>query len=93
MKTNLEKELHELSIVLGATDQKYKGYKIIKTPVYFGFILAVTEYKTNWWIPAENIKMASNKLTFLSLKYGLFTVFLPYVIILIVVNYIVNLLK
>lgn len=84
--SKLESNLSELSQSVGAEYSITEGYTQINIPVYFGVLYGVTEYRTGWWVPSTEVNSITKKLSVLSLKYGLATIFFPYVLIMVLVN-------
>ena len=93
LERNLEIEMEEVAIDAGAVVDETVGYVLINTPVYLGVFVGLTEYKTGWWVPSQNAGYVAKRLSILSLKYGLYTLFFPYVLILVSVNYLSNIGK
>lgn len=93
LENNLEKEMGAIATEVGAAEEQQVGYVLINTPVYLGIFVGLTEYATGWWVPSLKVRYVSQRLSVLSLKYGLYTLFFPYVLILVLTNYLSNLRK
>jgi hypothetical protein len=87
---------HELQALLTdckASEQQRDGYTHIRFPIYIGAGVGITELTPNVWVPKQDARRYINTLTLTSLKYGLFTLLFPYVLFMVLVNYLANLSK
>jgi hypothetical protein len=93
MEKSLLTKLAVLASNVGAVPEKQEGFVQITSPVYLGIIIGATEYETGWWIPKDTLSNVSKEISILSFKYGLLTIFFPYVLLMVVINYISHLFK
>jgi hypothetical protein len=89
----VQQELRALLAECRSSEQQHDGYVRIRIPVYIGAGVGITELTPTAWIPKENARRYINTLTLTSLKYGLFTILFPYVLFMVLVNYLANLSK
>jgi hypothetical protein len=89
----VQKELQAILAECKASEQQRDGYVRIRFPVYIGAGVGITELTPNVWMPKENARRYINTVTLVSLKYGLFTLLFPYVLFMVLVNYLANLAK
>ena len=77
-------------MTLGARPQPQESTVQIRFPVYIGAVVYVTEILPEFYVPTANARRAVNALAIFSLKYGMLTALFPYVLLMILVNYVVN---
>lgn len=74
----------------GVSDAQQPGYVRIRFPVYAGAFVVVMEHAPDVWVPAQNARQLVNALAVTSLKYGLLTLFAPYVLLMLGINYVTH---
>jgi hypothetical protein len=86
-----QKQLHEILVRVGAVQEQREGYVPIRFPTYVGAVVTVQEITTSAWVPRGSARVAINAMSGLSFKYGLITIFAPYVLFMVFVNYVIHL--
>jgi hypothetical protein len=85
------KSLEETYKTVGAATDQRDGYVSIRFPVYVGALVTIQEITTSVWVPRQNARKTVNTLAGFSLKYGLITILAPYVLFMVLLNYILHL--
>ena len=88
-----ENDLHNILEELNAASEPVKGYVNINVPTYVGALFTCTEYRVNVWVPKQAGFSAVKKLLLLSMKYGLVTIWMPWVLFNLFINLILALPK
>jgi len=87
------KSLDELIASLGVQGQEQPELTKVVFPVYVGTVFYVVELQAEFYIEKRLTRKAINSLAGFSLKYGLLTGFAPYVLFMVLLNYILNVPK
>jgi hypothetical protein len=88
-----QKQLEAILARVGAAQEQREGYVAIRFPAYVGALVTVQEITTAAWVPRAQARATINSLVGLSFKYGLLTIFAPYVLFMVFVNYVIHLPK
>jgi hypothetical protein len=76
------------ALMRAATSQTQQpGFVRIRFPVYAGAFVVVKEVTPDVWVPRSNARDLVNQLAAISLKFGLLTLFAPYVLLMLGINY------
>ena len=86
-------KLEGILVQFGATPEHREGYVSIRFPAYVGAVVTVTELATSVWVPRGRARPLINSLALFSLKFGLVTIFAPYVLFMVILNYVLHIPK
>ncbi|MBP5987160.1 MAG: hypothetical protein KA538_08230 [Azonexus sp.] len=83
-----ERDRRQILDSLGAVSEPTRGYVHVVVPSYVGLLFTCSEYRTDVWVPQPEGSRAVSQLLFLSLKYGLVTIWAPWVLLNLLLNYV-----
>ena len=86
-------KLQDILAKFSASLEQREGYVSVRFPAYVGAFVTVTELTTSVWVPRSHARPLINSLAMFSLKFGLVTIFAPYVIFMVLLNYVLHLPK
>jgi len=69
------------------------GYVRVRFPVYAGAFVVVKELTPDIWVPQGEARKVVRELATISLKYGLPTIWAPYVLVMVAINYVSHMPK
>lgn len=85
--------LKQLFVEVAAVSEAREGFVAVHFPIYVGSLLRVDELAASAWVPHENVRKTVNSLALFSLKYGLVTLMAPYVVLMVLINYVLHVPK
>ena len=93
LRKRAQNHLADLIAQFNASTERREGYVHVRFPIYVGTVITATELQSEFWLPRANAKAAINSLALFSLKHGLVTIFAPYVLFMVLLNYVLHLPK
>jgi hypothetical protein len=90
LSAHAEQFLNNLFAEVGASPGERQGYVHIRFPIYVGALVTARELTASGWVPQSKSRMVVNRLALYSLQYGLFTIFAPYVLFMVFINYVIH---